>query len=89
MRLDAGDASAAFGIGEKGSEPYREYLNDIFCVTVNMAGLPAIAVPAGLVPPAALGVQLIGNRSTRRVCPRRPGDRGARRGRFTPHRGGK
>ena len=41
--------SSAFGIGEKGNgDPVEMYLNDIFTVTVNMAGLPAIAVPAGL-----------------------------------------
>ena len=40
--------SSAFGIGEKaGGDPVEMYLNDIFTVTVNMAGLPAIAVPAG------------------------------------------
>src|SRR6201991_1014026 len=40
--------SAAFGIGEKsGADPVEMYLNDIFTVTVNMAGLPGIAVPAG------------------------------------------
>ncbi len=39
--------SAAFGIGEKSSgDPIEMYLNDIFTVTVNMAGLPGIAVPA-------------------------------------------
>jgi aspartyl-tRNA(Asn)/glutamyl-tRNA(Gln) amidotransferase subunit A len=41
--------SAAFGIGEKGgADPIEMYLNDVFTVTVNMAGLPGIAVPAGL-----------------------------------------
>ena len=40
--------SSAFGIGEKaGGDPVEMYLNDIFTVTVNMSGLPAIAVPAG------------------------------------------
>jgi len=40
--------SAAFGIGEKASaDPVEMYLNDVFTVTVNMAGLPGIAVPAG------------------------------------------
>src|SRR4030088_1738295 len=40
--------SAAFGVGEKGgANPIEMYLNDIFTVTVNMAGLPGIAVPAG------------------------------------------
>ena len=54
--------SAAFGIGEKsGADPIEMYLNDVFTVTVNMAGLPGIAVPAardgqGL----PLGLQLIG-----------------------------
>ncbi|HRF09499.1 MAG TPA: Asp-tRNA(Asn)/Glu-tRNA(Gln) amidotransferase subunit GatA [Xanthobacteraceae bacterium] len=54
--------SGAFGIGEKGSgDPVEMYLNDIFTVTVNMAGLPGIAIPAGRdhngLP---LGLQLIG-----------------------------
>jgi aspartyl-tRNA(Asn)/glutamyl-tRNA(Gln) amidotransferase subunit A len=54
--------SAAFAIGEKsGGDPVEMYLNDVFTVTVNMAGLPAISVPAGLdgggLP---LGLQLIG-----------------------------
>jgi aspartyl-tRNA(Asn)/glutamyl-tRNA(Gln) amidotransferase subunit A len=40
--------SAAFGVGEKGSDPIEMYLNDVFTVTVNMAGLPGIAVPGGL-----------------------------------------
>ena len=54
--------SAAFGIGEKGSaDPIEMYLNDIFTVTVNMAGLPGIAVPAGLSREGLpLGLQLIG-----------------------------
>src|SRR4051812_14135546 len=54
--------SAAFAIGEKGgADPVEMYLNDIFTVTVNMAGLPGIAVPAGLdAQGLPLGVQLIG-----------------------------
>jgi aspartyl-tRNA(Asn)/glutamyl-tRNA(Gln) amidotransferase subunit A len=41
--------SSAFGIGEKsGGDPVEMYLNDVFAVTANMAGLPGIAVPAGL-----------------------------------------
>jgi len=54
--------TAAFGIGEKGSgDPVEMYLNDIFTVTVNMAGLPGLAVPAGLDPQGLpLGLQLIG-----------------------------
>jgi aspartyl-tRNA(Asn)/glutamyl-tRNA(Gln) amidotransferase subunit A len=54
--------SAAFGIGEKGgADPVEMYLNDIFTVTVNMAGLPGIAVPAGSdAQGLPLGLQLIG-----------------------------
>ncbi|HWF97164.1 MAG TPA: Asp-tRNA(Asn)/Glu-tRNA(Gln) amidotransferase subunit GatA [Xanthobacteraceae bacterium] len=54
--------SAAFGIGEKGeSDPVEMYLNDVFTVTVNMAGLPGIAVPGGLSAEGLpLGLQLIG-----------------------------
>ncbi len=54
--------SAAFGVGEKGgADPVEMYLNDVFTVTVNMAGLPGIAVPAGLDSQGLpLGLQLIG-----------------------------
>ncbi len=54
--------SAAFAVGEKGSgNPIDMYLNDAFTVTVNMAGLPGIAVPAGSSAEGLpLGLQLIG-----------------------------
>jgi aspartyl-tRNA(Asn)/glutamyl-tRNA(Gln) amidotransferase subunit A len=54
--------SSAFGIGEKGgADPVEMYLNDVFTVTVNMAGLPGISVPAGLdAQGLPLGLQLIG-----------------------------
>ncbi|MCM2503533.1 Asp-tRNA(Asn)/Glu-tRNA(Gln) amidotransferase subunit GatA [Aureimonas altamirensis] len=55
--------SAAFAIGdeEMNSDPVRMYLNDVFTVTVNMAGLPGIAVPAGLSGQGTpLALQLIG-----------------------------
>ncbi|WP_237155514.1 Asp-tRNA(Asn)/Glu-tRNA(Gln) amidotransferase subunit GatA [Oryzibacter oryziterrae] len=54
--------SAAFGIGEKAdADPVEMYLNDVFTVTVNMAGLPGLSVPAGLSAEGLpLGLQLIG-----------------------------
>jgi aspartyl-tRNA(Asn)/glutamyl-tRNA(Gln) amidotransferase subunit A len=54
--------SAAFAVGEKaGADPVEMYLNDVFTVTVNMAGLPGLAVPAGLSSDGLpLGLQLIG-----------------------------
>ncbi len=54
--------SAAFAIGEKGgADPVEMYLNDIFTVTVNMAGLPGISVPSGVdTQGLPLGLQLIG-----------------------------
>ncbi len=54
--------SAAFAIGEKGrADPIEMYLNDVFTVTVNMAGLPGISVPSGLDGQGLpLGLQLIG-----------------------------
>jgi aspartyl-tRNA(Asn)/glutamyl-tRNA(Gln) amidotransferase subunit A len=55
--------SAAFGIADEdmAADPVKMYLNDIFTVTVNMAGLPGISVPAGLDGSGLpLGLQLIG-----------------------------
>ncbi len=55
--------SAAFGIADEdmANEPVKMYLNDVFTVTVNMAGLPGIAVPAGVDSKGLpLGLQLIG-----------------------------
>ncbi len=51
----------AFGIGEKTNDPISMYLNDVFTVTVNLAGLPGLSVPAGLNSEGLpLGLQLIG-----------------------------
>ncbi|MBL3596183.1 Asp-tRNA(Asn)/Glu-tRNA(Gln) amidotransferase subunit GatA [Rhodovulum sulfidophilum] len=54
--------SAAFGLGEMAdADPVAMYLNDVFTVTVNLAGLPGISVPAGLdAKGLPLGLQLIG-----------------------------
>ncbi len=53
--------SAAFGLGENNADPVAMYLNDIFTVTVNLAGLPALSLPGGLDSQGLpLGLQLIG-----------------------------
>ena len=53
--------SSAFPLGQKFDDPVQMYLNDVFTVTVNLAGLPGISVPAGLDPDGLpLGLQLIG-----------------------------
>ncbi|MFP1644260.1 Asp-tRNA(Asn)/Glu-tRNA(Gln) amidotransferase subunit GatA [Pontitalea aquivivens] len=54
--------SSAFGLGEMANaDPVAMYLNDVFTVTVNLAGLPGIAVPAGMdARGLPLGLQLIG-----------------------------
>ena len=53
--------SAAFELGQEFDDPVQMYLNDVFTVTVNLAGLPGIAVPAGLDKQGLpLGLQLIG-----------------------------
>ena len=53
--------SPAFALGEKTGDPLAMYLEDIFTVTVNMAGLPGLSVPAGLSSQGTpLGLQLIG-----------------------------
>ena len=53
--------SSAFKIGEKKDDPISMYLNDVFTVPVNLAGLPAMSIPAGLDKnKLPLGLQLIG-----------------------------
>ncbi len=50
----------AFGMGEKTDDPITMYLNDIYTIAVNLAGLPAVSVPAGLVGGLPVGLQIIG-----------------------------
>lgn len=53
--------SAAFGLGDKTSDPLAMYLNDVFAVPASLAGLPAMSVPAGLNSQGLpLGLQIIG-----------------------------
>jgi aspartyl-tRNA(Asn)/glutamyl-tRNA(Gln) amidotransferase subunit A len=50
----------AFRIGEKANDPYAMYLNDVFTLPVNIAGLPGISVPCGFVDGLPVGLQIIG-----------------------------
>ncbi len=51
----------AFKIGEKTDDPVAMYLSDIFTIAVNLAGLPGMSIPAGMVGGLPVGLQLIGN----------------------------
>lgn len=52
----------AWNLGEKADDPVQMYLADIYTLSVNLAGLPAMSVPAGLsAQQRPIGVQLIGN----------------------------
>ncbi|MDJ0880240.1 MAG: Asp-tRNA(Asn)/Glu-tRNA(Gln) amidotransferase subunit GatA [Gammaproteobacteria bacterium] len=51
----------AFKIGDKTDDPVSMYLQDIYTISVNLAGLPAISIPAGFVNNKPVGLQLIGN----------------------------
>ncbi|MBI5285410.1 MAG: Asp-tRNA(Asn)/Glu-tRNA(Gln) amidotransferase subunit GatA [Chloroflexi bacterium] len=52
--------TTAFKIGEKTADPFEMYLNDVFTLPVNIAGLPGISVPAGFVDGLPVGLQVIG-----------------------------
>ncbi len=51
----------AFGIGEKMSDPVEMYLSDIYTIAINLAGLPALSIPAGFINDMPIGLQVIGN----------------------------
>ncbi|MDH5378408.1 MAG: amidase family protein, partial [Gammaproteobacteria bacterium] len=53
--------SPAFKIGEKMNDPVTMYLNDIYTISANLAGLPGISIPAGFVSGKPIGLQMIGN----------------------------
>lgn len=53
--------TAAFNLGEKTDDPVTMYLSDIYTIAVNLAGLPAMSIPAGFVGQRPVGLQLIGN----------------------------
>ncbi|MDP7537206.1 MAG: Asp-tRNA(Asn)/Glu-tRNA(Gln) amidotransferase subunit GatA [Methylococcales bacterium] len=51
----------AFGLGEKSGDPIEMYLSDMYTIAVNLAGLPALSIPAGFVDQKPVGLQIIGN----------------------------
>jgi len=51
----------AFGLGEKTDDPVTMYLNDIYTIGVNLAGVPAMSLPMGFVDGLPVGMQLIGD----------------------------
>ena len=51
----------AFEFGSKGSDPVAMYLEDIYTIATNLAGLPGMSVPCGLVEGKPVGLQIIGN----------------------------
>ena len=52
---------AAFKAGSKGDDPIQMYLEDLFTIPANLAGLPAMSIPNGMIDKKPIGLQLIGN----------------------------
>ncbi len=61
LLLGPASPETAFRLGEKSSDPVAMYLSDIYTIAVNLAGLPALSMPAPLVEGLPAGLQLIGN----------------------------
>ena len=61
MILGPTTPTTAFSIGENAADPVSMYLNDIYTIPANLAGLPGISVPCGLVNDLPVGMQLVGN----------------------------
>ena len=53
--------NTAFGLGEKSNDPVAMYLEDIYTIATNLAGLPGMSIPAGIVDGKPAGLQLTGN----------------------------
>ena len=53
--------TTAFRLGEKADDPVSMYLSDIYTIAVNLAGLPAMSIPAGMPGDMPAGLHLVGN----------------------------
>jgi aspartyl-tRNA(Asn)/glutamyl-tRNA(Gln) amidotransferase subunit A len=53
--------SPAFKFGAKGNDPVAMYLEDIYTIATNLAGLPGMSIPCGQVDGKPVGLQIIGN----------------------------
>ncbi len=53
--------STAFDLNEKSNDPIQMYLSDIYTIAINLAGVPAMSIPAGFVDNMPVGLQIIGN----------------------------
>ena len=53
--------SVAFPIGDKKEDPLKMYMQDVYTISTNLAGLPGLSMPAGLMNELPVGIQLIGN----------------------------
>jgi aspartyl-tRNA(Asn)/glutamyl-tRNA(Gln) amidotransferase subunit A len=53
--------TTAFGIGEKADDPVTMYLNDIYTIAANLAGLPAMSIPAPMAEGLPVGLQIVGD----------------------------
>ena len=53
--------TTAFGIGAKTDDPIAMYLEDIYTLSINLAGIPAMSIPAGFADGMPVGLQIMGN----------------------------
>jgi len=53
--------SVSFPIGDKKEDPLKMYMQDVYTISTNLAGLPGLSMPAGLINNLPVGIQLIGN----------------------------
>jgi len=60
LLLGATTPTPAFALGEKVDDPVTMYLNDVFTIGANLAGLPALSMPCGFIDGLPMGLQLIG-----------------------------